>query len=187
MVERLAGGEHLTAADVRVVSPALAWAAVAGESRRADALAVGDHALHHGLVTPDDLRRAVEAHLVGRRADHALAVLPHLSGLRETALESFAWSRFHDWGLPLPMMQVELADRMGRIGRVDFLWRLHRLVAEADGRLKYRHEVDLYREKLREDRIREEGYAMIRFGWPDLTDPRERLRDRLVRALHLAA
>lgn len=56
------------------------------------------------------------------------------------------------------------------IGRVDFLWRQARLIAEADGRLKYANPDDLYAEKRHEDRLRAEGDDMIRFGWWDLDD-----------------
>jgi hypothetical protein len=75
------------------------------------------------------------------------------------------------------------------VGQVDFGWPDLRTVGEFDGRAKYgtlaRTGQDpaevLYREKLREDELRAEDLAVVRWGWPDLDSfvaVAERLRRR---------
>ncbi len=70
-------------------------------------------------------------------------------------------------GSPLPVMQQELRDEHGLIGRVDFSWPQAHLVGEADGRLKYDTRQAVYAEKRREDRLRMRGYGVIRWGWTE--------------------
>ena len=108
--------------------------------------------------------------------------LSHVSSLRESALESGSWAYFVEHRIPLPTMQVEFRAVGGRlIGRVDFWWESARLIGECDGRMKYSTASDLYREKVREDALREEGQRFIRWGWRDLGD--RGLAVRLRRAL----
>ncbi|WP_219412967.1 hypothetical protein [Pseudonocardia nigra] len=93
-------------------------------------------------------------------------------------------------GLPAPVLQWVVRRRDGRfVGEVDFAWPELRTVGEFDGRVKYDQLLRpgetpadaLYREKLREDGLRGEGLAVVRWGWPDLADfarVAERLRER---------
>jgi hypothetical protein len=154
---------------------------VARTTSLADGLAVGDAALRlHDLPVADAW--AVLARLGRvrgcRRAARALA---HLDARRETALESLSWARFIEWRLPLPDMQHEVVDDDGLVGRVDFWWPNHRIVGEADGRLKYATAEDLYAEKRREDRLRAAGLRVVRWGWADLWGPAgQRLCGRLL-------
>ena len=151
-----------------VTAPARTWLDISRRGHLPDSIAVGDAALRAGLMTMDDLvgiRRTV-------RGRHC-RIIRRLTGLldprRETALESYSFARFVQWEIPIPEVQVEISDRVGRfIGRVDFLWRSHGLIGEADGALKYTAEGVLYDEKRREDRLREQGYRVIRWGWDDL-------------------
>ena len=70
--------------------------------------------------------------------------------------------------------QVKIADPRGSIvARVDLLIG-ERVVVEVDGALKYADDPDghtLFREKVREDRLRELGYEVVRVTWADLADP----------------
>jgi very-short-patch-repair endonuclease len=76
---------------------------------------------------------------------------------------------------------------------VDFLWRDWKVVGEFDGKLKYGRELRegedpgeaVFREKIREDRLRELGYIVVRWVWDDLRQP-ERLAARIRRAFQLA-
>src|SRR5690606_6707842 len=82
-------------------------------------------------------------------------------------------------GLPEPEPQGALHDRDGRfIGRGDLVFWTERTVVEFDGMFKYGVDLDerdprdrLFQEKVREDRIREAGYEVVRVTWVDLDDP----------------
>lgn len=114
----------------------------------------------------------------------------------ESALESLAMQWFRRQGLPLPEQQLTVRTSAGRwLARVDFVWRQHRTVCEVDGQKKY---VDLdpgatpsqrqqrgrahWREKLREDSIRDTGLEVVRGYWTDRADDGAALAGRLRRA-----
>lgn len=103
-------------------------------------------------------------------------------GRSESPLESVGRLRIAELGLPAPELQVLVGDEDGPIGRVDYLWEEHRTVGEADGRLKYVDQAALWFEKQREDRLREAGFEVVRFGWADALHHPEVLRDRLLAA-----
>ena len=74
----------------------------------------------------------------------------------------------------------------------DFGWPAARTVGEFDGRVKYGRLVRpgqdpgdvVYAEKLREDRLRAQGLAVVRWTWSDLDDfddVAERIHSRLTR------
>jgi hypothetical protein len=82
-------------------------------------------------------------------------------------------------------------DEYGRlIGRVDFGWPEQRVIGEFDGRMKYGRQPDpdvtegeaVYREKRREDELRAERLAVVRWGWEDL-DGFEAVARRLRRGM----
>ncbi len=82
-------------------------------------------------------------------------------------------------GLPVPVLQWSVrADSGELLGRVDFGWPGLRTVGEFDGRSKYGRLLRpgqapadaVYAEKVREDRLRAAGLAVVRWTWSDLTD-----------------
>ena len=86
----------------------------------------------------------------------------------------------HRWKLPPSALQFEVSSADGAvIGRTDFAWEEHGLVGEFDGRIKYgrllRPGQDagdaVFREKRREDAIRDEGWGVLRWTWADLHRP----------------
>lgn len=90
----------------------------------------------------------------------------------ESVLESVCRVVLTGGGLPPPRTQVSLGDATGIIGRVDFYWPEFATVAEADGRSKYARPEDLWREKLREDRLRDASLEVVRITWAQaLGDP----------------
>jgi very-short-patch-repair endonuclease len=82
----------------------------------------------------------------------------------------------------MPEPQVWLGDASGTIGRVDFLWRRCGLVGEADGRVKYRDN-ELWLEKLRQERLEDAGFTVVRWTWAQAHVPDERFRHRVLAAL----
>jgi hypothetical protein len=87
-------------------------------------------------------------------------------------------------GLPLPVLQHEVPE----LGvRTDFYWEEFRTVGEFDGKIKYGRVLRpgddpgevVYREKLREDALRDLGLKVARWTWGEIdtfTAPAERLR-----------
>lgn len=80
-------------------------------------------------------------------------------------------------------------DADGFTGRCDFGWREHGVVGEFDGKIKYQRdgygglhpEQVVWREKLREDRMRATGLGMVRWTTVDLAHP-QRFRRMLLSA-----
>lgn len=103
-------------------------------------------------------------------------------GRAESALESVGRLRFHQLGLPAPTLQAVLGDAGGPVGRVDFSWPDVRTVGEADGRGKYLTRHDLLAEKDREDRLRDAGFEVFRFGWHEAVHDPAVLGARALRA-----
>lgn len=155
-----------------------------------DAVIAGDPALARGLARyelQEVLNRCGGWPGVGR-ARRAVDVL---DGRSESVGESVSRVRILEAGLPSPELQLEVFDEHGRlVGRTDFGWRDRRLLGEFDGRVKYGRllkpgqgaEEAVYREKLREDAMRDLGWRMVRWTWPDLY-PSHALVERLERAL----
>lgn len=138
------------------------------------ALSAADHALHTGLVAPEELRAELEAVGAVPGARRARRVVLAADGRSESVGESLSRARMIELGLPAPVLQHEVRDGEGAIGRVDFWWPGLGLVGEFDGRLKYRvHgltdgrlvEERVWAEKLREDRLRGAGLRVVRWTW----------------------
>lgn len=128
-----------------------------------------DAALHAGATTKDELLSRLELMRPWPGSRRACAAVSFADGGAESVGESRARVLFHEQGLPAPELQKEIRDPAGRlVGRVDFYFAEWRTVVEFDGKLKYTDPKVLYREKRREDGIRELAYGMARIGWTDL-------------------
>lgn len=117
----------------------------------------------------------------------ARRVVELADALSESALESLGRARFVEHGLPPSEQQVLLGDARGPIGRVDHYWAQHRTVAEADGALKYASPTDLFREKRREDRLRDAGFEVVRYTWDEALRAPEAVVGRVLAAFARAA
>ncbi len=141
-------------------------------------VAVGDAALRLGL-RDDELRAAIDAARRRRGVGRARSVAGLVDVRSESVGESFSRVRFWRWGLPAPVLQVEVRDSYGRlVGRGDFGWPEVGTIGEFDGKVKYGALLKpgqtaqdvLLAEKRREERIRELGWQVVRWGWADLND-----------------
>lgn len=163
-----------------------------------EALVVADglaQALHRkGLLSRDSNLLAVKdiaggiaahPHAAARRRAERVAALA--SPLAESVGESYSRAAFELLGFGQPVLQHVFHDRDGFIGRADCWWPRQRVVGEFDGKGKYLDaavrgdlsaEQAVYREKLREDRIRGLGLGFVRWGWADVENP-DRLRRKL--------
>ncbi|MGN6742626.1 MAG: hypothetical protein ACTHJL_04930 [Amnibacterium sp.] len=146
---------------------------VAGSAAFAEGVVVADSAL--GVTASDRPAFAAAVDLAGpRRAAAKIdAVVRFADGASGSAAESLSRVTMHRLGLPAPVLQHTFFDGDGFVARVDFWFPEACAVGEVDGRGKY---VDptmnkgdpalvVYREKLREDRIRALGPRVARWGW----------------------
>ncbi|MBO1756074.1 type IV toxin-antitoxin system AbiEi family antitoxin [Allobranchiibius sp. CTAmp26] len=173
---------------VTVTSAARTAVDLAKLASLASAVASLDHVLHHKLAGRADLEaevRAIPKNARGRRrALLAVALARHDA---ESPAESLSRIRLYEFGMPRPTLQVDFRDAQGFIGRVDMYWPHLDLIGEVDGRLKYglppgaSSDVAadvLWREKLREDRLRRVADRLTRWTWDDALK-REGLRRAL--------
>lgn len=143
-----------------------------------EAVAVADAALHAGLVTPAQLAAALARAAGWPGAPAARRVVAAADGRSESVGETRSRLAIRRAGLPAPVPQWEVLDRTGRlVGRADFGWPGLRTVGEFDGMVKYGTLLRAGRSatevvvagKRREDAIRAEGFAVVRWTWSDLS------------------
>ncbi len=164
-----------------VTTPARTLVDCAREWDLVDSVVAMDAALHHGVLSREDLHEAVlrATHWVG--IGDAARAFGLADGLAESPLESRGRLALLAAGLPRPELQVELHGPGGPVARVD-AWYEHAAVAvEFDGRVKYLDPFDgrdpgevLWREKRREDLVRELGVRVVRLTQEDVL-PRRRV------------
>jgi len=143
----------------------------------ASSVPIADAAVHRGLTTAEEIRGYLEVQRRWVGMPRARLALSLVDGRRESWLESFSFVRLDQLGIDLPEPQVEVFDDWGLlVGRVDGMWREDATVAEIDGRSKYlisgsgeRAVADVVvAEKAREDRLRDLGLEVVRWGLDDL-------------------
>jgi predicted transcriptional regulator of viral defense system len=139
-----------------------------------DSVIAIDAAMQGLRVDRAELHRAVLAgtHRVGiAGAARALALA---DGRAESPLETRGRLALLSAGLPRPELQVEIHDGAGFIGRVDAWYEEAAVAVEFDGRVKYVDPRDassgevLWKEKRREDRLRDAGARVVRVVNDDL-------------------
>lgn len=128
-----------------------------------------DSALHRKLVTKADLESVRTYCSRWPGATQAAGVVAFADALSESVLESLARVVFRDCGLPPPELQI-WAGGAEVVGRVDFLWRRYRTVAEVDGRMKYANSMRAVRQLERDRQLRDAGYEVVHFTWKDITE-----------------
>lgn len=136
-----------------------------------EAVIVGDCAAAREAEFGSTLLRCLD--VSGPRTGIAAArrVAAFLDGRSESPGESLSRVRMYQAGMPAPALQKEIRTRDGQfVARVDFLWEDEGVVGEFDGMVKYDEGgVDALRsEKRREDALRDLGFEVIRWTWPEL-------------------
>ena len=171
-----------TEVPIEVVDPETAVVQYGHQSGLESAVVAGDAGLHGGLLSLDRLAAAVELaeRVPGNAASRAALGL--FDGRSESPGESRLRVRLVTIGYSVTP-QVKIPGAEG--ARVDLLLDDAPVVVEFDGRGKYADPKDLFREKIREDRIRECGYELTRFVWRELDDL-SLIRERIDRAVERA-
>src|SRR5699024_4679444 len=160
-----------------LVSPAAACIQVAAATGGEAGLVSADSALHAGRCTPEELEVALASLGVVRTSSSPRRVVALADARVESAAESRARWAFDLAGLAQPTPQVVVRDERDRfVARVDFLLEQYGVVIEVDGMGKYTDVRDLRAEKVREDRLRELGYEVVRLTWTELAHPDTVLR-----------
>lgn len=156
----------------------------------AAAVVTGDAALHHGMVTGADLTTALDGAYRHNGRPKAQRALGLLDGRAESPGESRLRIQLRRVPLPPPELQVDIFDEGGRfVGRVDAAYLDHGVLIEFDGMVKYGAMLRpgqttrdaVIQEKLREQRLSELGWLVLRFVWAELRDP-ARVAERIYRA-----
>jgi very-short-patch-repair endonuclease len=180
---------------VRTTSAARTLADCARTLEPQSALVTADSALRHGAGRSATLALIAD-HSRWPGSRQAREIVAFADARADSALESRTRWCLALQGLPPPELQLTICDEVGRdVGEVDFVWRAHRTILETDGRVKYEPDGSaawesrgvLWREKLREDALRELGFEVVRGYWSDLADDGRVLAERIRRAFAMVA
>ena len=177
---RLAPAELGRVAGTPVTSPSRTLIDVACSTSFATTVVAADAALRCRLVTPDELAAALAKTEHRRGAAAARRALRFADGRCESVGESLLRLAMHQARLPEPELQVLIIGTDGSvIARADLGYPELGVLIEFDGAIKYSkllqpgesaHDAVLA-EKIREDRIRDLGYVVVRVMWAELHDP----------------
>jgi Transcriptional regulator, AbiEi antitoxin/Protein of unknown function (DUF559) len=128
---------------------------------------VADSALGSGKITKDELRAVLADCRGWPGIDRARKVIEFADGRAESPFESISRVAFDAGGLPPPDLQVWVGADV-QVGRVDFLWREHRTIAEADGALKFGDPERARLQIARDEKLRAAGFEVVHFTWKQL-------------------
>ncbi|HJV99116.1 MAG TPA: hypothetical protein VJ617_08495 [Arthrobacter sp.] len=193
--------QPVLAGEFRCTSPVQTTLDLMVSGKLSQALVVADglaRRLHHdGVLAPEanlltlaEISGGIAAQPTAAARLRAEQVARLASPLAESVGESYSRAAFEFLGFEQPTLQHELRDEDGLIGRSDCWWPEQGVVGEFDGKAKYVEaeirgaitaEEAVYREKLREDRIRALGFGFVRWSWADVDNP-DRLRRKLLAA-----
>jgi hypothetical protein len=176
-VARLRDDDVVDVDGVAVTSPARTALDLARSLPHEPAVVALDAALHLELVDSDALAQRLPD-IAGTPGSRSAARAVAFADRRaESVGETRSRIALTRWGVPPSTLQFEVRDHSGLlVARTDFAWEEARLVGEFDGRIKYgrllRPGQDpgdaVFREKLREDAIRDEDHRVVRWIWGDL-------------------
>lgn len=139
------------------------------------AVVTADSALHAALSLEEGTSFVTQAALLG--VCDACSGWPGIRNARravefadpraESVLESCARVIFHEHGLEPPELQHTITGPDFRY-TVDFYWPRYRVIAEADGEVKYSNPRRAIRQLERDQQLRDNGDKVVHFTWRDL-------------------
>lgn len=132
-----------------------------------DAVVVADSALHAEKATKPELHQILDACVRWPGVTQARRVVAFADERAASALESAARVVFDEFGLDPPELQVTI-HLPAHAFLVDFCWRQHRVIVEADGLAKYTADKDLIAQFQRDRLLRDGGYKVVHFTWREL-------------------
>jgi hypothetical protein len=153
-----------------------------------DAVVVADSALNQEKTSKPEILQVLQKCNGWPGVRQARRALEFADERAESPLESAARVVFAEAGLDPPELQVTIhGERAQFAARVDFLWRAQKVIAEADGLVKYNDRKDLLNERERDHQLREAGYIAVHFTWRDLFQTPDEVITRLRNALTATA
>jgi hypothetical protein len=143
------------------------------------AVVTADSALRDGATTKEMLIATCDACAGWPGVRQARRAIDFSDPRAESVLESCARVIFEEQGLDPPEPQFTIEGPGFRYS-VDFYWPKYRVIAEADGEIKYSDPRNAIRQLDRDQRLRDLGYKVVHFTWRELfRDPQaviERIR-----------
>jgi hypothetical protein len=135
--------------------------------------------LHRKLTTIGKLGVVLAETAPGRPTRNLAAALVKTGDetqLTESELEDLVLAVLRAAGLPLPEPQVEVGGTTAPIGRTDFLYRLARLVIEADSKKHHGENwLVIVADQRRDKLLVAAGFQIIRTNWHELVNEPELL------------
>jgi very-short-patch-repair endonuclease len=132
-----------------------------------DAVVVADSALHAEKAAKPELCQILDSCTRWPGVKQARRVVSFADERAGSALESAARVVFDESGLDPPELQVTI-HLPAHAFLVDFFWRAHRVIVEADGLAKYAADKDLIAQFQRDRLLRDAGYKVVHFTWREL-------------------
>ncbi|MER7453362.1 type IV toxin-antitoxin system AbiEi family antitoxin domain-containing protein [Nocardia beijingensis] len=181
--------------DIRVTTPARTVLDIARSEEFEQSVALGDSALRQGLTTTAELGEHLRRARRRPGCRRAALVLEFLDGRSASVGASLSRILLHRAGIPAPEVRARVfSDEEVCVGRVDFLFPDLGVIGEFDGgdhrTAAPRGPLPAARvvtaERVRADRLRDLGWAVVRWTWSDLSAPAQ-LTDRLDAAIRTAA
>jgi predicted transcriptional regulator of viral defense system len=133
-----------------------------------EGVVVADSALHGNKTTKKELYAVLERCARWPGVAQARRAVDFSDALAESPLESLARLAFDDGGLPPPELQAWVGGDGRPLGRVDFYWKAHSTIAEADGAIKYSDPSRAQQQLQRDDYLRQAGFQVVHFTWQQL-------------------
>lgn len=164
-----------------VVTAAETWVDLAPMVSVTDLVVAGDHLLGAGMVSWEELQRAVAERRGARGLSRSAAALLLVRCGSASPMETRARLAFARWSLPEPELNADVHDAHGGwIARVDFLWRRQRVIGEYYGAV---HGDTWSRDLTRVAQLEDAGYRVVVMTSRDLRAGAGDLRARLRRLL----
>ena len=179
---------------IEVTAPARTAIDTSREAPFEPSVVVADAMLHRGLVDKASMLDRLDRMRDWPGTCNSGRVVEFADGLAESVGESRARVLFDALGFPRPILQKVITLPSGvQVARSDFSFEEYDTLGEFDGRIKYGRLLKpdeypgdvVWREKKREDRLRDLGYEVCRLIWAELQNRSavaERFRAAFARA-----
>lgn len=179
----LPAGHLTTCGDVPVTTVARTVVDLARSLPAVAAVVTADDALRQRLVRRADLQRVVAECPAWPGIRAAADLVAFADGRSESPVESVCRLLFARHDLPAPVPQGLVVDqRDGWWARVDFLWPALGTVVEVDPHAELADAAQLQRQRARQERLEDLGYAVVRVTWSQLSRQPSATIDRVRRA-----
>jgi predicted transcriptional regulator of viral defense system len=179
---------HLvTTSGIAVTSAARTVVDLARAQPFAAGVVAADSALRSKKATMAEINAVIADCVRWPGVKGARRVAAFCDGRSESALESIGRAVFHEYELPPPDLQVVVGcDDLGVVGRADYLWPEYATIAEADGAFKYAGQGRAVGQLNRDTRLRDAGFEVVHFTWPEITVTPWQVVDRIRAAFRRA-